>query len=227
MSNKIRLGLNYEQPIFYDLETSGLDPAVHQIIQIAAIHLPSGDTFESKVKFDLERASKEALEINHYNADNWWQAITQEQAATAFNQFCADHTSVVRKSKKSGKPYSSACLIGYNNAHFDQNFIDRLIDGQKLFAKYDYRQLDVHALAKWQLPWLDDYSLTAMRDYFDLPVRNAHDALEDVKMTIDVAACLIEIMAESKTFEMPGWASHRLECFDEIKKLDAEDDIPF
>lgn len=221
MSEKMRFGMHYESPIIFDLEISGLDPKEHEIIQIAAIHPVSHDCFELKVKFNLSKASDEALEINHYSKERWQHAVSQEEAAIMFNKFCRDHVSISKKSKKSGKPYRTAVLMGYNNSYFDKPFIDRLMEKWVDFSAYDYRMYDVYELAKWLLPWENEYNLVAMMEYFKLPPREAHDALQDVYMTRDVAACLIEILAESKTYDMPEWVRNLLEDFD------ANDDIPF
>ncbi|NCC46919.1 MAG: hypothetical protein EOM16_07785, partial [Bacteroidia bacterium] len=58
--------MNYDEVIFFDLETSGLEPDQHSIIQIAAIDAVSGDEFTRKVKFRKKLASPEALAVNHY-----------------------------------------------------------------------------------------------------------------------------------------------------------------
>lgn len=217
---QMRFGMHYESPIFYDLETSGLDFTKHEIIQIAALHPVTGDSFECKVQFDEKRASKEALEINHYVPSRWAGALTQAEAARQFNQFCESHVSIARKSA-AGKPYRSAVLAGYNNAHFDKYFIDALMEKFNIYCKADYRQYDVYELAKWLLPWREEYNLKTMTRYFGIHFVGAHDAFHDVRATMKVAACLIEILAESDTYKMPGWAKEVL------SDLDADDEIPF
>lgn len=217
---KMKLGMHYESPIFFDLETSGLQPHIHEIIQIGAVHKPSGDTFEKKLFFDKGKASPEALEINHYNEFEWEKtAVEPRQAAFQFNNFCKSHCSIARRSRTTGKPYRTACLIGYNNAHFDKAFLDKLFKDHIGFASYDYRMYDVYELAKWLLPWEDKYKLLDLVKYFDLDAEKAHDALADCLMTVDVAACLIEILSESSTYKMPKWAKRALE--------DIDDKIPF
>lgn len=219
MGNKMRFGMHYESPIFFDLETSGLDFHDHEIIQIGALHMPSGDVFERKLLFDKNKASSEALEINHYDEELWSKtAVTPRQAANDFNMFCKGKLSVARLSK-AGKPYRVASLVGYNNAHFDKAFLDKLFRDHVGFGSYDYRMYDVYELAKWLLPWEVEYKLTAVVKYFDLMERYAHDAIADCRMTMEVAACLIEILSESKSYEMPQWAKEVLDGFD--------DEIPF
>jgi DNA polymerase-3 subunit epsilon len=220
MDNKMRFGLHYESPIFYDLETSGLRFDQHEIIQIAALHPVTGDFFECKVQFDEKKASKEALEINHYCPSRWAWALTQEEAARQFNQFCENHVSIARKSA-AGKPYRSAVLMGWNNCHFDKYFIDVLMEKFNLYSKADYRQYDAYELCKFLIPWQQEYNLTAMAKYFGIHVYNAHDAFSDVRTIMKVAACLIEILAESDTYKMPGWAKEVL------ADLNADDEIPF
>lgn len=216
--SKMRFGLNYDSPVFYDLETSGLDPAVNEIIQIGAYHPVTGDNFIYNVQFDISKASSEALEANHYDEKLWENAISQSEAAQRFKNFCQSHTTMVKMSKAK-RPYSLAVLIGYNNSSFDRVFMDKLMWDSNLFSCYDYRQIDVFELAKWLLPYEAKYDLSSMVKYFGGEVNNAHNALADTHMTAFVAACLVEILAESSSYEMPQWVKSALANMD--------DKIPF
>jgi DNA polymerase III alpha subunit (gram-positive type) len=198
-----------------------LDFCKHEIIQIAAIHPVSGDSIDIKVQFDISKASPEALAVNGYSEARWANAVTPKQAAIDFDKFCSNHVSVAKKAKMTGKPYRIAVLMGYNNSSFDKVFIDKLMKEHISFSHFDYRQIDVYELAKWLLPYLPEYNLSAMVKYFNMEQRPAHDAFHDVRMTRDVAACLMEILAESKTYEMPQWAKKILD------EDDAINDMPF
>ena len=66
----MKMGMHLHDVIFFDLETSGLDPKRHEIIQIAMIHAPTGDSLELKMWFDETKASEEALRVNHYDVRN-------------------------------------------------------------------------------------------------------------------------------------------------------------
>ena len=63
-------------------------------------------------------------------------------------------------------------------------------------------------------PYLEQYKLESLSEEYELPEREAHDALEDVRMTIDVAACLLEEVFSDDDDRMPAWAVDRLEELD-------------
>jgi len=71
---------------FFDLETTGLDPKVHEILELAAIEVDP-DTLEIKrsyaVKVKPERlhtAHPKALEVNGYTSASWTEAIDRKAA---------------------------------------------------------------------------------------------------------------------------------------------------
>lgn len=209
----MRLGLNYEELIFFDLETTGTEHWKRQITQIGAIHVPSNEKFECKVQFDMSKADKKALKINGYNKKGWIDALTQEQACHEFKRFCQNHKTVHKKSKK-GNVYSIAALAGYNVSAFDKFFITDLFSQFDVFAPFDFRMYDCYELAKWFIPYLESYKLEDINKEFGLQERKAHDALEDVEMTIDVTSCLLEYMIDQPEFVMPQWAIDRLKQID-------------
>ena len=200
-------GLSYNELIFYDLETSGLDKDKHEIIQIAAIHMPTGDTFETKVLFDVDASEDEALRVNHYNAEDWADALSQEEALKAFNNFCKNHKNINTISN-SGRQYKTISLCGYNNLRFDYNFIETALAKHNIRQEYDFRQFDVYPLVMWLLPGLTCYKLTYIAEFLECSKRKAHDALADVETTIDVTKIMIQLLHESDVIdECPKWAN--------------------
>jgi oligoribonuclease (3'-5' exoribonuclease) len=69
--------------IYFDLETAGLDPKRHAIIQIAAIavdvSLQPIEAFEAKVRFNERRANKNSLRKNHYHKGTWAKEAKEER----------------------------------------------------------------------------------------------------------------------------------------------------
>ncbi len=53
--------------VFFDLETGGLDPKRHPIIQLAAVAVDAGlevlEAFEAKVIFDRNKANAHSLQL--------------------------------------------------------------------------------------------------------------------------------------------------------------------
>ena len=82
---------------FVDLETTGINPFTHEIIEIGCLVAKQNDNgewvtveeFEFKVKPEhIETAQPEALRINHYDESVWMFAHTQEQALQTLSQKC-------------------------------------------------------------------------------------------------------------------------------------------
>lgn len=105
-----------------DLETSGLEDH-HEIIQIGAIKVSEDlgrwvhRPFEIKVRMEHpERASKEALEINHYNPVVWSaQAVSKQEAARQFALWIVGGSDHVK-------------FAGHNIAGFDWPFLCRMFE---------------------------------------------------------------------------------------------------
>jgi len=205
------LGLHMDGLIFFDLETSGLDPKKNEIIQLAAIHAPTGDELEIKLKFDMSRAEKEALKVCGYRKKDWKDAISQREGALLFNEFLSKHKSVNKVSKR-GNNYKVAMLAGYNVLAFDKLFITEWFKREDIFLQADYRMYDFYPMIMFTIPCMTDYRLENVCNELELPKRKAHDALEDVRMTIDVAAVVFdELLYNYDRQSIPKWGLDRME----------------
>jgi DNA polymerase III epsilon subunit-like protein len=186
--------------IFFDLETGGLDHARHPIIQIAAIavdaELQPIDQFECKLKFPIDSADIQALEVNHYDVEIWRkEGVEPAKAVQLFSNFLKRHADIARKSK-TGNPYSVAQLAGHNAATFDFAFLKRLYEDHKSFLSASYRVLDTLHRAAWHFqenpPGPDSLKLQTLAEYFGVESTKAHDGLEDVRTTIAVYRKILE-----------------------------------
>lgn len=186
--------------VFFDLETAGLDYTKHPIIQIAAIavdaKLQPVEEFECKLKFDSSKADSQALMSNNYDADLWTERGTEPALAVqGFSKFLSRHADIVRTSK-AGNPYSVAQLAGHNAAGFDFSFLKRLYEEQRAFLPASYRVLDTLQRAAWHFqenpPAPTSLSLQTLATCFKVDVAKAHDALDDVRTTIEVYKRILE-----------------------------------
>lgn len=197
--------LHYKAPVFFDLETSGTDQCKHQITQIAAMHLPTGDSYEQKLRFSLRKADPEALEVIGFSKRKWKNAVSQRDGMVSFCDFVANHKSCDMISKK-GNPYTTASLIGYRIDRFDLPFLAHHFDKHDLWFPGDFRCYDSMQLALWALPGRSDYTLSAVAEELGVFQEGAHDALVDVEMTINVTAILIDHLNLPK----PEWVDNVL-----------------
>lgn len=192
--------------IYFDTETGGLHDDA-PVIQLAAVAIEEAtwtelNSFECKIKFDETTADPEALKLNHYDPAVWAdRAVTVPAALRGFNAFIEPHKSIEFVSKRTGQPYSVAKLVGHNAATFDGPRLKRLYDYNRLFMPFDPRVRCTLQAAMW---WFDaqgiqvgrsggpkSFKLSDLCEWFSIPVDdNAHDALADVRMTVQLAKAL-------------------------------------
>ena len=188
--------------VYFDLETSGLSP-YSEITQIAAIavdwHTSEKSVFETKLKFDVERANERALEINHYSPEAWADAPAQAKGLELFANFLRNHTTLKKYSKR-GNIYMVAQLVGHNAAAFDFPILSNSFRRNKLFLPADYHIRDTLQLAFIYSDLLgvafDDYKLVTFAKYFNCLEDNAHDALVDVKMCAEIDRCMMQSLSD-------------------------------
>ena len=157
--------------VFCDIETTGLNPRIHEILSIAVIVTADDKIlteWEMKIKpKKIENADKKALEINGYTPEGWKDAIDLELALLPI----ADLFS---------KPI---LFIGYNPG-FDLSFIRTALEahGHKLRR---LRMIDVMTLVHEHLygQGLNKMSLDSVRAYLGISVLNSHTALKDARDT--------------------------------------------
>lgn len=208
--------MNFEELVFVDLETSGLDPEQHDIIQLSAKDVMSGDTLDLLLNFKLSNASKEALRINNYDEERWAEkAVSQRRGYIEFHSFLSKHAKQQRRNRKTGELYNIAVLAGHNLEKFDMRFLQNwearmksLIAGR---LPMDYACYDTLQLARWLLPdKLEGYRLDDLISYFNIDMkRKSHDAQNDVEANIQVAAKLIDMLP----CQNPFWVSEVLAPF--------------
>lgn len=167
---------------FLDLETTGLDPQVGEIIEAAVIRV-DGRTLRELASVSvrvaplhLERADPEALRVNGYNAATWGGGLLEE-ALLAIEPLLAD-----------------ADVAGCSVARFDIPFLmaahDTLCWKRPSFGKY---QLDIASLC-WPLlsrGLVKSLSLASLCTFWGVSNAGAHGALTDCRRALAVARAAI------------------------------------
>lgn len=180
--------------VYFDCETTDVDIARAEIIQIAAVSVDSEyrelSSFSRLLRFDESKADPKALEINHYDRERWAREAVPVTAGIA--EFCAwaKPTLDVQKTSKAGKPYFVGTLCGYNAAAFDAPILQRVCKDLGIFLPFDYRVRDAYLLSVSVLDFLGvtlpNYKLGTVAAHFGAPVEKAHDALSDVRTTVSL-----------------------------------------
>ncbi len=184
--------MNY---VFYDLETSGKDPCWDQILQVGAILVDKNfnilDIFEvrSKLKVGLI-PSAYALKVNH----STFSSVIETNNS---------HYEMICKLENKFKSWSPALFIGYNNIAFDEEFLrnsffkslrDPYLTSLNRNRRSDLlgllRTLDLFFPDKIKIPKNEKNKKVFKLDQvspFNGIEHFAHDALGDVKATIEIA----------------------------------------
>jgi DNA polymerase III epsilon subunit-like protein len=181
--------------VFFDFETGGV--LEHQPnIQLAAVVVDDStgqeiDSFERKIKFDPAQCDPKALEINHYTAEAWKDALPVGNVVAQFSKFLFPHQCIEMTSKRTGNPYSVAKMAGYNALTFDWPRLKAMYGATFLPCSYHVRDVLQRAMF-----WFDEYAdaprpkdlkLGTVCEYFGIDTAGAHDALTDVRLTAALA----------------------------------------
>ena len=187
--------------VFFDLETAGLDPKRHPIIQLAAVavdcHLEVIEGFEAKIRFDRKKAAAHALRKNHYHPGRWAsEAREAKEVAADFAAFLKRHATMPALSAQ-GKPYQVAQLVAHNAA-FDGPFLQTWFDKQNVYLPAKRLVLCTMQLAMWQFTLSGDkapsnFQLATLCEHFAVPFHAAaaHEALGDVSATVGLFQSLV------------------------------------
>ncbi|MCC6290612.1 3'-5' exonuclease [Candidatus Nomurabacteria bacterium] len=175
---------------FIDLETTGLNPVKHEILEIGCLVVrPIDDSprpqwevvdeLEMKVKpTRLESAEPEALRVNGYNEGDWLFAASLEQAMKTLCEKIADTTVVAQ------------------NVAFDWSFLESAFSATGVQPKVFYHKMDLPSMVYGKLhhkPELQKVSLWALSQYFGIKNENAHTALADARTTFEIFKKLLEL----------------------------------
>lgn len=165
-----------------DLEMTGLDPSVHEIIEIGLV-LVDQDTFEIKDTLNVQvkpehigTASPEALVVNGYKAEDWNDAIPLKEALQIYAEktrgavFCGQVVSV------------------------DWGFLAEGFRKTGVVHSMDYHQVDVPSIAwaKLRHTGIEKVKLSALCKYFGIPEEpQEHRAINGAMKAYEVLKKLI------------------------------------
>lgn len=146
-----------------DVETTGLDPLQHEIIEIGVVLMeqPSLRTIaelDLKVRPEhIETATPKALEVNGYRPEDWTDAVSQEEASRRFAALVP-----------------GAMLLAHNMA-FERGFLLELFRKTGVVDPMDYHRLDTFSIA-----WGKLYGTSLQR--FNLDAIAAHLGVDEEPM---------------------------------------------
>lgn len=185
MDNKKVVDFRQRNLIFVDLETTGLDPEQHEIIEIACL-VVDGETFvvkkqyEEKIKpIHLETANPNSLQVNGYSDEEWREAKSLFDVLKEVNQLTP-----------------GGILVGWN-VSFDWGFLERGFKYLGMLPQFDYHRIDVMSIAYAKVYSQKEIRELGMRKIaphlgINLQERKPHRAAEDVQACFEIFKKLME-----------------------------------
>lgn len=168
--------------LFVDLEFTGLDPRINEIVEVGAI-LVDGKTLEVKKEYEakvkplhIENADPVSLQINGYKKENWKQAKSIKTVLRDLNKM-APH----------------GVIAGWN-VTYDWMFLEMAYRNNNIKPAFDYHKLDVLAIAyayALKNPEIREVKLSALVEHFKIQRKEIHRAFADIKATYEVFMKLI------------------------------------
>ncbi|HLD91635.1 MAG TPA: 3'-5' exonuclease [Patescibacteria group bacterium] len=193
--------------LFFDCETGGLDPTIHSLL--TAYFGVYNDDLELIDELYLQLkpedvsticVTPEAMQVTGINLEdhlNDPQTITYKEGAVKLVALLEKHK--IPKKRRHYRPCGQ-------NIDFDIPFVkNQLLDGE-IWSKYvHHNSLDtLRILTFFQEAGIlpkELGKLESMVEYFNIPMGQAHNAKEDIRMTVDVYKAFLALM-KSKKHEM-------------------------
>jgi len=184
-----------ERPLaFIDVETTGLDPNRHEVIEVAVVfdesvfrrlgapwalllHRDEPDLAVWHTRIRPERigdADPKALRVNRYDPERWANAPTAAEVADDI---------VALLTREGADPV----IVGHN-VSFDRDFLNATLRGVGSRARVSHHTVDTVTLCHEHLVpcGLESLSLDNVRRFLGIPTEGSHAALKDAIDARDV-----------------------------------------
>mgnify|MGYP000597844246 CR=1 FL=1 len=203
INNPFSSELDQTEFIVFDLETTGLNPSQHEIIEIGAVKFKDGekiDQFKSFINPGVKIPTK-ITDITGINNRMVKDAPGLKEVIQDFIEFAGDGVLVA------------------HNADFDYGFIRTALENLDI-EKDDYTVLDTLGLARALVKDSKNHKLNTLTEYFGVELENHHRALDDAAATAEVLSNLFEIIKKDGCQNLNQINSY-------ISKIDWKDLRPF
>lgn len=172
--------------VVVDVETTGLTPKAHEVIEIGAVKVVRGqivDRFQRLIR-PSRPVSRASLEITGIGQAELEQGVSGQEA---FRDFFA---------------FAEGALLAAHNAPFDMGFLARAY-AERHGGPWPFPVLDSLALAQIALPGLKSYGLDPLARHLSVPLAQHHRALADAEATAGVILAILERLGAKGQDE--GW----------------------
>ncbi len=172
--------------VVVDVETTGLTPRSHEVIEIGAVKVVRGEIAERfhRMVRPSRTVSKTSYEITGIRPEELADALPEDAVWPEFFEFCR------------------GSVLAAHNARFDMGFL------QASYRRYvshpwPYAVFDSLALARLARPELKSHGLGPLVKAFGVPLSQHHRALADAEATAAVIGKLLPVLEEKAGDE--GW----------------------
>ena len=171
---------DFDAIVFFDTETSGLDPEKEQIIEIAAVCIENSGRTTTMDEFislpDGKTLPPEIVELTHITDEMLKsEGISPAEASQRFFEI------IEGKNRKK-------VLLAAHNAQFDLMFTRRFLKGKRFSVELSF--LDTVTVYKDRAPY--PHKLETAIEHYKLEdsVQNSHRAIDDVLALVEVACAM-------------------------------------
>ena len=173
----MRHTINRKKVVFLDTETSGLNPAIHTILEVAVVDVTGKVIYHAKKRpLEGEAVDPEASAVNGYSPETWIQdgdyEVSSEEMAEDLEELLRDKV-----------------LVGCNPG-FDTSFLRELFYGEigHIDMPWYYKTVCVSVMGYGLFGEL--LSLSKLREKLGVKRENNHTAVADALTTRDVYIAL-------------------------------------
>lgn len=162
--------------LFIDLEFTGLDPNIHEIIEVAALVIRQPDfkitnSYYTKViPQHIHTADPKPLEISGYSAKDWQDALSLRQVLQDLSQLAPD------------------CLLAGWVVQNEWNFLNSALQKEKLPYFYSHHLIEVYTLAFVKFhakPNIQYINLSTIAKTLNIPIQR-HKPDSDIRATYEI-----------------------------------------
>jgi DNA polymerase-3 subunit epsilon len=193
--------------LYFDCETTGINPAINEITQLAMIIEVDGQSVEEvNIRMQPTRwhsIDPAAIKTTGISIE---ELKTFQTPAEGYAQI----TSILGKYIPKYTKLPDKFYPAGHNVTFDLQFLDAFLKqhGDESHKQWgalnyqNYRAIDTRTIANFYMvqgviPKLSDTKLGTLCDYFGIKI-NAHDAFSDIRATRMLVAKLAEVLHEAK-----------------------------
>jgi len=187
---------DFDAIVFFDTETSGLEPLEHQIIELAAIRVVRTQTGALRIEDKMDdfirlpegvQLRPEITELTHIT-----DAMLQEEGKEPAEVAARFHQLI------EGTGAKHRVLLAAHNAQFDLLFTRQLLKGHRLGVELKF--LDTLTVYKDRAAYPHKLE-AAIRHYkLESKVQNSHRAIDDVCALLEVTKAMDEERADIHTY---------------------------